>query len=100
MAKKQVKELKIKLGHTFTDDHLPCFGFKYGTTNYELWWTSDSLYGKLELVESGDITLKLACKKYPQFYAALTGSLKPDDDEEYLEWFLDAGYLKSTTKKK
>lgn len=58
--------MTTKINSTWTDDHLPCVSFTHNNRYFEIWWTDPALYGKLDLVEDGDITIELALKKYPQ----------------------------------
>lgn len=92
--------------NTWTDDHLPCVGFNHNGFNIDICWTEKDVYGKLELVESGDITLEKALKKYPDMLAILNNPLNcPESetievieaeargDDTVAEYIIDHGYI-------
>lgn len=55
----------MKMLGTWTDDHLPCFGFEHNGLCYAISWTDASLVGRIELVQEGSITIEKAFAKFP-----------------------------------
>lgn len=54
----------MRLISEWTDDHLPCVSFEHEGNMFSVWWTDKALAGRIELIESGDISLEKALKKY------------------------------------
>lgn len=111
---------KLTITSTYTDDHLPCVDFDYGDNGYSLCWTDHALIARLEAVQDGEMSLKVACKKYPILAEILNNPLAekfnedgqeiiPERDEERqdeIQYFISCGCLtcflpeKKVTKKK
>ena len=92
--------------NAWTDDHLPCVGFDHNGFHIEVNWTEKDVYGKLELVESGDITIEKALKKYPHMLAIInnprncpeSGDIEVVEadarsDDTLAEYIIDHGYV-------
>lgn len=68
--------------NTWTDDHLPCVGFDHNGFHFNIYWTEKDVYGKLDLVESGDVPLEKALKKYPAMLAIINNPLNCPESED------------------
>lgn len=90
----------------WTDDHLPCVGFEHNGFDIDVCWTAIDLYGKLDMVESGDVAIEIALKNYPDLLAILNDPLNcpesdgievvgVDDlsDDSVAEYMIDIGYV-------
>lgn len=93
--------MKVIVGDVWTDDHLPCFAVTIDNNEFEVWWTSPDMYGKLELVRDGDITLERALKKYPELLKVLKNPVDPEDINEdgRQNWYTDGGCVMLLPKK-
>lgn len=95
-TKKVTPTDKFKINSTWSDDHLPCVEFELNSKTYDLCWTGHGLLGKLELVESGDITLETALKNDKDLLSALRGTLEVEETNEDTGeqiWYVDSGCL-------
>lgn len=98
----------MKLLNTWSDDHLPCFGFEHNGTYYEVLWTAPALIGRLEMVEEGSATIEAALSKYPQLLQLVNApdprnvaGLERDDEEDEngaVVYQLDIGCVNVHTK--